>query len=309
MLAVEQHILRATVSREPVLAEAASGLVASGGKRLRPAFVLMGGQFGGTREPALAQIAAGVELLHMATLVHDDIIDDAPLRRGAPTVQARYGKDVAVFTGDFLLTKALLLMAEADVDQRLKDLARAMTAVCEGEVAQYADRFKVPGMLRYLRRIRGKTAALFSLSLYAGARQCKAPDSTCKCLARYGLFFGMAFQIEDDVLDYMSGENQLGKPAGYDLVSGIYTLPLLYALQDSTAHAVLEQLLSAGGETPVARIVEAVRGTDALPRARNMRDRYVNKAIAALDVLPQSPAREALRDLPWQIFADPAPAR
>ena len=243
-------------------------MASSGGKRLRPAFVLLGGAFGNKAQTHLAEIAAGVELLHMATLVHDDIIDDSPTRRGEPTVQARFGKDVAVFTGDFLLTRAMLLMSAGKADERLRDLARAMLHICEGEVGQYADRFRTASLLRYLKRIHGKTAALFSLSLAMGAHQTGADEDVCRRLAKYGMFFGMAFQIYDDMLDYMATSKQVGKPVGHDVLSGVYTLPLLMALKDTRVEVPLRELLAAREEVYLcADVMPFLRKTENLLRS------------------------------------------
>lgn len=303
MQVVEQLIADASRSREAILQQAAGRLAAAGGKRLRPALVLLAGQFGPTVDPALEEVAASVELLHMATLVHDDIIDDSPTRRGIPTTQAAFGKDVAVFTGDFLLTKALLLLSRAKSDDRMRELARVMVHICEGEVGQFANRYQAVDVLRYLKRIHGKTAALFGLSAGAGARQCAAEEDTCRLLARYGVFLGMAFQIHDDILDYCAESTTVGKPVGHDLLSGVFTLPLLYALEEPTTGPSLRQLLAAiQAADSTARIVALVQGSSGLQRARQLRQRYTDKALASLQGLPDIPAKAALAELPRRLF-------
>lgn len=302
MAEVEQHILRATRSREPIIADASTRLAASGGKRLRPVFVLLGGAFGKEPQPHLTEVAAAVELLHMATLVHDDIIDDSPTRRGEPTVQARFGKDIAVFTGDFLLTRALLLMSSGRADDRLRDLARAMVHICEGEVGQYADRFRAATLLRYLKRIHGKTAALFALSLSMGAHQTGADGDVCRRLSRYGMFFGMAFQIYDDMLDYVATTKQVGKPVGHDVLSGVYTLPLLMALKDARVASPLRDLLTAREEVAASRVVDLVRSTDALAKSQRLINRYIKKAMNEIDPLADCSAKAVLQALPGELF-------
>lgn len=299
---VEVHIRKSTRSKEAILDRAAGELAASGGKRLRPALTILGGTFGPEPTEALTEVAAAVELLHMATLVHDDIIDDAPTRRGKPTVQSTYGKDVAVFAGDFLLTKALLLLVNARADERMQELARTMVHICEGEVTQYAHRFRRVGTLAYLKRIHGKTAALFGLSAAAGGRQAGAEESICKALARYGINFGMAFQIYDDILDYTSESETLGKPVGHDILSGVYTLPLLYALQSAEVATALGELLELREMVPAARVVELVRCTDGLARTQALLQKYVQKAWQALDGLPACESRDLLRALPVELF-------
>lgn len=300
---VEQLLLEATRSREAVLRHASTRLAASGGKRLRPTLALLAGAFGTVDDPAIIEIAAAIELLHMATLVHDDIIDDSPTRRGQSTVQAAFGKDVAVFTGDFLLTKALLLLCQAKADEQMQELARVMVHICEGEVSQFSTRFQTVDVLRYLKRIHGKTAALFGLSAAAGAKQCDADEDTCRSLARYGVFFGMAFQIHDDILDYGSTDQDIGKPVGQDVLSGIFTLPLLYAIDEADSGPKLHKLLNtARSAEVVAQVVSLVQRSGGLKRAEHLRDRYVQKALSCLETLPASSARDALYQLPGGLF-------
>jgi heptaprenyl diphosphate synthase len=302
LLEVELYIKDATVSKQGVIRTASAELASSGGKRLRPAFALLGGQFGEKSDPTLPKIAAATELLHMATLVHDDIIDDAATRRNNPTVQAKYGKDIAVFTGDYLLTKALLLVAQARYDERIRDLGRVMTFICEGEVAQYASRYTMPGLLSYLRRIRGKTAALFALSIVAGAKQCGASDEICKHLGKYGLWFGMAFQIQDDILDYTALQREIGKPVGHDVLSGVYTLPLIFAARNQRLGWVISDLLATKEKVPSPRVVDLVKRAGGIEDAEHWRDGYIEKALRALEPLPDIDAKEALRHLPEHLF-------
>ncbi|NLW17079.1 MAG: polyprenyl synthetase family protein [Firmicutes bacterium] len=301
---VEEHLQQALRSREALLEQVTSQLVLSGGKRIRPALTLLGASFGTRQDPAVTKIAAASELLHTATLVHDDIIDHSPLRRGQPTVQATYGNEIAVFTGDWLLTKAMLLLAEANAGQHMTELAKTMIHICEGEVSQFASRYQRVSIYNYLRRIHGKTAALFSLSIAAGAEQTQAPTRTIRALSRYGIFFGMAFQIYDDMLDYMADRSQLGKPVGVDIRSGIYTLPLLYALEDKEAAAGLEPLLSSTCSPQQAlAILQLVSRTDGLKRSQQLVQRYVDKARQAIAPLPETAAKAELLALTERLFS------
>lgn len=301
---VEDNLKQALRSRQTILEQAATQLVLSGGKRIRPALTLLGATFGSKQDPAVSKIAAAIELLHMATLVHDDIIDDSPLRRDKPTVQATYGKEIAVFTGDWLLTKALLLLAQVNAGERMIELARTMVHICEGEVSQYAGRYHRVSVHNYLRRIHGKTAALFGLSIVAGAEQNAAPEPTIRALAKYGVFLGMAFQIYDDLLDYMGHRAQLGKPVGADIESGIYTLPLLFALEDEQAATDLEPLLSTPcNQQQAAIIIERVAQTNALERSHNLLKRYADKSLHAIAALPETAAKAQLLSLPQQLFS------
>ncbi len=301
---VEELMQQALSSRLTLLEQAASQLVLSGGKRLRPALTLLGATFGCKEDPSVTKIAAAIELIHMATLVHDDIIDQSPLRRGKPTVQAVHGKEIAVFTGDWLLTKAMLLLAEANACQRMVELAKAMLHICEGEVSQFASRYQRISIYDYLRRIHGKTAALFGLSITAGAEQTAATALTLRALTKYGIFFGMAFQIYDDILDYVADRSRLGKPAGLDVRSGIFTLPLLYALEDEQVAAHLKTLLSSScDQQQAAAIVELVCQSNGLARSRSLLQRYVQKARQAIADLPDTEAKAELIALPERLFS------
>lgn len=299
---VNKVIAAAMGSSQAILRDVGSDLAASGGKRLRPALVLIGSAFGEKRDPEVVKVAAAIEILHMATLVHDDIIDDSPTRRGKPTAQARYGKDVAVFAGDFLLSKTLLLLTQARAERNMPRLAETVVRICEAEVSQYAQRYTFSSFAQYLRRIRGKTAALFSISAGAGARQNGASDEAIKALSYYGLWFGMAFQIYDDLLDYSAESQAIGKPVGQDLLSGVYTLPMLLSL--SKDEPALRDLAKGQAEIGISAIIDRVRDRGGLERARRVMDRYVAKARHALEPLPQLPERAALWDLPDRIFAE-----
>lgn len=303
-----EELLRAAVgSRQPILSQVGADLAASGGKRLRPALVLLGSAFGSVRDPEVLKIAAAIELLHMATLVHDDIIDNSPTRRGQPTAQARYGKEIAVFAGDFLLSKALLLLTQAKADGEMPQLARAMVRICEGEVGQYAGRFKFRSTLDYLRSIRGKTAALFAISAAAGAKQNEADERVVKGLVRYGLFLGMAFQIHDDLLDFAADSRAIGKPVGQDLLSGVYTLPLLLAL--SHDDPALRELAEGQAEAAATTVIAKVRERGGIERAKRILDAYVAKARRALEPLPPLPEKTVLHELPDRLFGQLALAK
>lgn len=301
---VEKLMQQALSSRLTLLEEAAKGLVLSGGKRIRPALTLLGAAFGSKQDPAVIRTAAAIELIHMATLVHDDIIDRSPLRRGQPTVYALHGQEVAVFTGDWLLAKALLLLAEANASQRMVELAKAMLHICEGEVGQFTSRYKRISIYNYLRRIHGKTAALFSLSIAAGAEQNGVAGTVLRALTRYGIFFGMAFQIYDDIQDYTTDCSRLGKPVGSDISSGIYTLPLLYALEDEKVATQLQSLLTLPqNQQQAAAIVDLVCQSDGLARSQELLQRYAEKARRAIIDLPETPAKTELLSLPERLFS------
>jgi len=256
---------------------------------MRPALTIISGSYGQPK-PHLTDVAAAIELLHMATLVHDDIIDEVALRRGTPTAQAKYGKDIAVYPGDFLFVKSLQLIAEAQAGSHLSELTRILQFICESEVNQYSDRYNVsPSLLKYLRRIRGKTAMMFALSAAAGAKYAECNDTVVKSLAKYGLYFGMAFQIQDDILDLVSTEENLGKPAGSDLKEGIYTLPVIFALQDKNTGTKIRGLLDRSPDhQAIWEIVQLITACGAMEKSREVMRWYLAKAEEAMARLPEN---------------------
>ncbi len=293
---VERVILENVQSREAMLTEAAATLATAGGKRLRPAVVLLSAEFGPKPSKHITNVAAAVEILHMATLVHDDIVDEARYRRGKITTHERFGKDVAVYTGDYLFTRCLLLMADCRDVQHMTQVAKAMKVICESEVYQHAECYNVDTTVRqYLRKIKGKTAALFAMSAALGASESEAPKDIVQRLGRFGSHLGMAFQIRDDILDFTASALELGNPTSADMRKGNFTLPVIYALQ-SPGHKKLRRILaqpqvsSDDWEMATALVMES----DGIGKSRQMLERYCNKALKELDLLHPSPARDTL---------------
>ena len=215
------------------------------GKLLRPALVMIGARLGNQeRKNEALRIASVLEMIHMASLIHDDIIDNAGTRRGVPTLHARVGAKQAVLAGDYLLSRAMSLIGGEEGDLEASAVANAFSRLCESELEQdagYGD-FSI-STVTYLRRIAGKTASLFALSAYAGAAVTQAPVCLQRRLHRIGYNMGMAFQIQDDILDYNGNPDKLGKETGRDLSSGIPTLPLLEALANERSLAVEQRAL------------------------------------------------------------------
>ena len=216
--------------RDPIAANAVY-LVAAGGKRLRPALVLLAGRSGDYRgrRSALIDVAAAVELIHTATLIHDDIIDEAPTRRSQPTFHARFGTERAVLMGDYLYSLAFSMLAELGDAHLMAYTAEVCRRMSQGEFQEVAGRFRLnTSEAEYLEVIRNKTASLVAASCYLGARVAGAKLDTCERLARFGLSFGMAFQIVDDCLDLVGDESTVGKPLRSDLDKGSLSLPVIY---------------------------------------------------------------------------------
>ncbi|MHC1748378.1 MAG: polyprenyl synthetase family protein [Cellulosilyticaceae bacterium] len=288
---VEQCMLEAVSSRKPLLNDICTGLITRGGKRLRPGFTILAASLGKYDSEKVVAYAASLELIHTATLVHDDIIDESPLRRGAETTYAKWGKDMAVYTGDFLFTKAFSLLATYDADNNyLRGLAKAMQAICEGEVDQYEQKYHIPTVFDYLKRVERKSAILFSMACGMGADSAKCNKRQIKAISLFGTFYGIAFQIRDDLIDYMDTSSIVGKPIGSDIREGNFTLPILFALQDPTYGPKIETLLQAHEaitDDDIAKVIEYVTYTDALIKTRALAVKFLDKARSQLSFFPK----------------------
>lgn len=280
----------------------------SGGKLLRPAFFLLFSDLGALEkqeEEQLLKIAASVELLHMATLIHDDIIDDSPLRRGAASVQSRYGKDIAVFTGDLLFTVFFELLIETMNGSEFMTInAQSMKRLLLGELDQMHTRYNQRLTFRdYLRAINGKTAQLFWLACKQGAYFGHADKKTQRLAGRIGRNIGLAFQIYDDILDYTADTKTLKKPVLEDLAQGVYTLPLLLAYQEAPAHftpyLAKKELLLPKEAGQVAQLVAHHGGT---AKAKAIAQRFAEKALADIRKLPDRPAKALLEQLTLELL-------
>jgi octaprenyl-diphosphate synthase len=283
-----------------LLAAVAKYGLASGGKRLRPALLLLAAQACGADNGVRnITLASAIEMMHAATLMHDDVVDRAATRRGRPSAMARWGADVSVLVGDFLYSRAIQDLV-TDGDQRiLSALADATVAMTEAEVLQlqWLHDLRI-GEAEYLRIATGKTAALMSAACRAGALAANATDPVVESLAGYGLGLGIGFQLVDDALDYIAREDRLGKPVGNDFREGKVTFPIIHIMR----HAVsadrerLERLATddCPGSNDLAVLHELVDRYEAVPATMRLVDRYLNRARTHLDVLPASPARDAL---------------
>lgn len=272
----------------------------NGGKYLRPALLLTIGQICGAKRDndQLVKLAASIEILHMATLIHDDIIDDSPERRGAVSIQARFGKDTAVYAGDLLFTVFFdLLLDAAPGSEYLKVNAQAMRQILSGELGQMGQRFNTHQSLQdYLADINGKTAALFQLAAREGAHFAGAPEDDVITAANFGQNLGIAFQMLDDILDYTGGQ-QLNKPVMEDLATGVYSLPLLLALQDATVAPKLQPFLAKRYQITVKdmqQVQQIVISTGAVEQSRQLAGQYTQKALDCLAALPDCPSRRFL---------------
>lgn len=283
-------------------------LLHSGGKLLRPAYFILFSRFGSAtkkKHKKLIYTAASLEILHMATLIHDDIIDDSPTRRGTPTVQAKYGKDIAVYTGDFLFTVYFDLIADStDSFSTIKLNAFTMKRILIGELDQMHLRYNTDVTLRqYLRRVTGKTAQLFSLSCFEGAQMGKADLKVITSSHHIGHNIGIAFQILDDILDYTENSEVLKKPVLEDVKQGVYSLPLILAMRghqkEFAPYLKNGSSMSQEDVTMVLSLIEKYQGVE---EAKNLAERYTNKALKGINHLPEQPEKQLLLALTKQLL-------
>jgi heptaprenyl diphosphate synthase len=297
---VEERLADAVRSDDAMLAAASRHLVAAGGKRFRPLLALTAGQFGDPDAPGVVRAAVVVELTHVATLYHDDVMDEAALRRGAPSANAMWGNSVAILTGDFLFARASDIAADLGTES-VRIQARTFERLVQGQLREtLGPRDGEDPVAHYLSVLSDKTASLIATSARLGALHAGASAGTVDVLAQFGERIGMAFQLADDVLDIASESNVLGKTSGTDLREGVPTLPVLYAQQstDPTDAALLSLLAGPLHEDTVhAEALRLLRAHPAMARARAVVRRYADDARAVLAPLPDIPARRALEAL------------
>jgi heptaprenyl diphosphate synthase len=296
---VEAMLEKVVRSDTDVVTEMASYLVAAGGKRFRPMLVLLSGYFGDPTDPRLVQGATAIEVTHLATLYHDDVIDEADTRRGRPSVNAQWGNNVAILTGDFLFARASEISSELGTEvTRL--LARTIATVCDGQIREVESWGRIDQSEDdYLEVIRRKTAALIATSCRLGGMLSDTPAEAIDLLYDLGLALGLAFQLSDDIMDVISTEEELHKQPGQDLKLGVYTLPVLYALRDGEAGRELSALLSEGPPSGdrLSRALEIIRTDGSLDRAREAVSGSVRRARKLAEGLAPGPAREALEHI------------
>lgn len=257
-------------------------MIHSGGKLLRPAFVLLTAQAGPeyNADRSIA-VASALEVLHMATLIHDDVIDDADMRRGVPTIHSKFGRKYAVYTGDYLFCVCFkILSAHADSVENIDFNSKNIEKILMGELNQMKDLYHTNVTLKdYLKRISGKTAQLFALSCYSGAAASKASRKLLYHAKNAGHFIGMAFQIIDDILDYTSTNDGLGKPVLSDVKQGNYSLPLIYALQQHR-DVFLPLLIKkeAMTEADLEQLATLIRQYNGIEQAFELADKYTKKS-------------------------------
>ncbi|EUJ32927.1 heptaprenyl diphosphate synthase component II [Listeria floridensis FSL S10-1187] len=279
--------------------ESALHLLTAGGKRIRPMFVCLTARLGNTPNFSAAQDAAvAIELIHMASIVHDDVVDDAELRRGRPTIKAIWGNHIAMYTGDFLFAKSLEYMTRIKNEKAHLLLSRVTVELAVGEIEQIKDKYDFDQSVRaYLRRIKRKTALLIAASCGLGGIIAELPEKLDDKLYLFGYYVGMAFQITDDILDFSKDEKKIGKPAGEDLSQGNVTLPVFFAMQDPLLRKRIRRVTEETPKEEMNHLVEAIRTSGAIEKSEQVATNYLNKAASILDEFGNQKEVKPLRQI------------
>ena len=300
LLAVDDVIRRRLASDVVLIRTVANYIVESGGKRLRPALLLLAASACAAEGPAKHELAAVIEFIHTATLLHDDVVDESSLRRGRNTANAEFGNAASVLVGDFLYSRAFQMMVGVGSLRVMAVLADATNVIAEGEVLQLLN-IHDPDTDEesYLRVIRYKTAKLFEAATRVGAILGNASPDAESALADYGMHLGTAFQLVDDVLDYSGDFHEMGKNLGDDLAEGKPTLPLIYAMRAGTTEerAVIRQAIEHGGKADLERVVAAIHRVGALDYAKAKAREEAAIATSRLEAVPGSACRDSLLQL------------
>jgi geranylgeranyl pyrophosphate synthase len=295
-----EALMRAQANdRHPDLGAALNIIVAAGGKRVRPGISLLVGQMLGGDTNRLITLAAAIELLHTATLVHDDLIDGSLLRRGMPTLNAHWSPGATVLTGDFLFACAAKLAADTDSIAVMSIFSKTLITIVNGEITQLFSAHCSVSRTDYYKRIYAKTASLFETSATAAALVCPVDGATIEKMRLYGHEIGMAFQIVDDVLDYTGEQAILGKPVASDLRQGLVTLPAINYIETHPSDTEGQLLLGGSclNDEQVERFVAAIRSSDAISRSLREAGQYIERGLSSLNGLPDCVELQALREL------------
>jgi geranylgeranyl pyrophosphate synthase len=285
--------------RHTELASALEHLLRSGGKRVRTAMTLLTGGMLGADPDRLINLAAAVELLHTATLVHDDLIDGSLLRRGIPTINSQWSPAATVLTGDYIFARAARLAAETDSVDVMRLFADTLAKIVDGEITQLFDKRMLGNREAYYRRIHAKTASMFELATGAAALLSPVNDEFGERLCHYGYDIGMAFQIVDDVLDFTGEQATVGKPVASDLRQGLVTLPTLCYMDVNPEDPDLKAIFNGhhANEERLLRLVASIRGSGAIKSALDEAGRFIQSGIEQLSAMPDNEERQALEDL------------
>ncbi len=296
---VEDVLHHQAGNAHPDLRAAVQHLLSAGGKRIRPVVGLLVGQMLGAPHEKLVTLAAAVEMLHTATLVHDDLIDGALLRRGMPTLNARWSPAATILTGDFMFARAAKLAADTENTPLMKLFAETLAVIVNGELTQLFASRGVISRENYSKRIYAKTASLFEMTTRAAAMVSPADEATVEAMRQYGYNLGMAFQIVDDILDFTGEQETVGKPVGSDLLQGLVTLPAIYYAEMHPNDP--DVLCLTGGcyteQERMERLVQSIQKSNATSRSMKEAEVFTAKALDILKTMPAGVERQALEEL------------
>ena len=296
---IEDRLRAVSAVDSPYLSELLDYSLKSNGKRIRPILTLLSGKFYDYNLDSLLLMATAVEIMHTATLVHDDAIDESLVRRCRPTVYQLWGEDKAVLLGDYLFAEAGALTAATQNLRAIKLFADTLKAISSGELNQAFNAFNLEqSRLQYFQRVSKKTAALFVMATESGAALSQAPEESIQILAEYGHNIGIAFQIVDDILDFIGTEEELGKPVGSDLAQGILTLPAMFLLERYPEDNPVEKIFkNQDKQKNVELAMELIRNSSITQECYKVASDYNAKACRNLNLLPDNAARQVLVDL------------
>jgi len=297
-----KDILRSIIKVDfPWLSEQLGHVVRGGGKGIRPALTLLTGKFYNYNLKYLLPMAASVELMHTATLVHDDAIDKSMVRRGKPTIYKMWGEEPAVLMGDYLFAKAGEIVSDTQNTRVIKLFSQTLATISSGELRQFLDAFNLEQARQdYFRRISSKTASLFSLATESGAVLSEAPEESVEALKEYGANLGIAFQIVDDILDFAGTRETMGKPIGSDLAQGTLTLPAMLLLkrypEDNPVKRIFENKDTDRPQN-IKLAIEMIRDSSIAKECYITASEYCTRACRSLSLLPENSSRQALTEL------------
>lgn len=296
---MEENLKQIVKADAPGLTELLAHVLGGGGKRIRPALTLLASKFYNYRPELLVPMATAVEVLHTATLIHDDTIDNSLVRRGKPTISALWGDHAAVLVGDYLFATSAYLAAEVGNLRAMRIFAQTIMTITSGEIAETFSPFDLKRTREhYYQQIGGKTASLFATAAEIGAVLSEAPEEVVTALKSYGYNLGMSFQVIDDILDFRGNEAEMGKPTGNDLLQGNLTLPAIIFLERYPENNLLQEAL----ENPEDRgklklVIEEIDKSAVIPECSELANGFYARACLNLEKLPQNKARESLASL------------
>jgi len=305
MAKVEESLIAISMADFPWMSEPLKHIVESGGKRIRPALTLLAGKLYRYNPEQLIPMATAIELFHAATLVHDDTVDKSSVRRNRPTVNSIWGEGVAVLLGDYLFANSAQLVCSTGHLGVMRVFAQTLMSISSGQLRQFVSAYNWrQDRQEYYRQIESKTASLFCAATESGALLSAALAEGVEALRTYGHDLGMAFQIVDDVLDFVGEEKELGKPVGSDLLQGTLTLPVILLIEQHPDDPAIKEVFEKGGsEAGVRRVIEMIRDSSIVPECYRIASDFCAQACHALEGLPDNACRRSLFDLADYVIA------